>query len=123
MAWGVADHRLRRNADFQRVRQEGRSLANRWLVLNVAPNDLTQSRVGFAIGKRLGGAVVRNRLKRRLREIVRAHRTAGRLRPGYDLIIVGRSAAATAEWAPLCRAVDDLLQRAGLLVPAGEEAP
>jgi ribonuclease P protein component len=63
--------RLRANTDFQRVRQDGRSVANPYLVLLQRRNTEGNTRFGFAVGKKIGGAVVRNRLKRRLREHVR----------------------------------------------------
>lgn len=111
----VPDYRLRKNSDFQRVRQEGRSWSNRWLVLGVAPNGLPEIRVGYALGKRLGGAVVRNRLKRQLRALMHARLTAGRIRPGYDLVFIGRAPGVAADWATLGKAVDELLRRASLI--------
>jgi ribonuclease P protein component len=106
----VADHRLRQNSDFQRVRQTGRSWSNRWLVLSAAPNGLPHSRIGYAIGKRLGGAVARNRLKRQLREILRARLAAGQVPAGYDLVIIARAPAAEADWETLNQAVNLLLR-------------
>ena len=58
--------RLRRRKDFDTVFQEGHVLANRLLVLRTAPNQLPHNRYGFVTGKRLGKAVVRNRVRRRL---------------------------------------------------------
>jgi len=69
------------------------------------------SRVGFSVGKRVGNAIVRNRLKRRLREIVRRYE----LRSGCDFVITGRAAAATAEFDLLASTVADLMRRAQLV--------
>lgn len=82
--------RLCRNKSFQAVYRSGKSYANRQLVLYVMPQRGSERRVGFAAGKRLGSAVVRNRIKRLLREAYRLeqHRLVG----GMDLIIVGRQA-------------------------------
>ena len=63
------------------------------------------------MGKRVGGSVVRNRLKRRLREIVRQQS----LRPGFDLVISGRPAAAAAEFEQLSSTIAGLMRRAQLL--------
>lgn len=80
--------RLRRNKSFQAVYRSGKSYANRHLVLYVLPQRGRERRVGFAAGKRLGSAVVRNRVKRLLREAYRLHQH--RLAVGFDLVIVGR---------------------------------
>ncbi|HBY98185.1 MAG TPA: ribonuclease P protein component [Chloroflexi bacterium] len=107
--------RLRTNADFQRVRREGQSWSNRWLVLVRAPNQGPVSRFGFAIGKRVGGAVVRNRLKRQLREAIRLYLRQEHVAPGFDVIIIARQPAMGAPFATLVAALNELLSRAGLI--------
>lgn len=108
-------HRLRRPADFQRVRALRRSWGHPLLVLYAAPNDGQATRLGISVGKRVGKAVIRNLVKRRVREAVR-HRLPD-LRPGYDLVFIARAPAATAAWPDLAGAVDDLLRRARVLQP------
>ena len=108
-------HRLRRPADFQRVRAMRRSWGHPLLVLYVAPNGGQATRLGISVGKRVGKAVVRNQVKRRVREAVR-HRYADVL-PGHDLVFIARAPAATAVWPALRDAADDLLRRARVLVP------
>lgn len=107
--------RLRANADFRRVRREGQSWSNRWLVLVRAPNQSAVSRFGFAIGKKLGGAVVRNRLKRQLREVTRLQMRQGGIVPGFDVVVIARQPAVGAPFATLDTALTDLLDRAGLI--------
>lgn len=70
-----------------------------------------QGRVAFIAGKRMGGAVTRNRSKRVLRETVRR---VGRAWPGHDVLLVARSHTATASPSELDRALADVLDRAGL---------
>jgi ribonuclease P protein component len=113
-------HRLRRAADFQRVRAGRRSWGHPLLVLYVAPNGGQTTRLGISVGRRVGNAVVRNRVKRRVREAVR-HRYAD-LAPGHDLVFIARAPAATAEWPALRDAAEDLLRRARVL-PAAGRAP
>jgi ribonuclease P protein component len=113
-------HRLRRAADFQRVRARRRSWGHPLLVLYVAPNDVQTTRLGISVGRRVGNAVVRNRVKRRVREAVR-HRHA-ELASGYDLVFIARAPAATADWPALRDATEDLLRRARLL-PAAVPTP
>lgn len=80
------------------------------MVMKALPNGLDLSRYGFSINRRVGGAVVRNRVKRLLREILRETP----LRPGWDIILLARSAAAKASYAELKEEVGNLLVRAGL---------
>ncbi len=112
--------RLRDEADFRRVRAGGRAWANRGLTLLVAPNALPHNRYGFVVSKRVGKAVTRNLVKRRLREILRHLDRAGRIPPGHDLALIVRPALAEASFAEARDAVTDLLARARLLRPAAE---
>lgn len=81
---------LRQKKDFQRVYRHGRSYANRYLVLYVFPSVELEGKVGFAAGKKLGNAVVRNRVKRLLRESYRKHQE--KVKPKVALLLVGRHA-------------------------------
>jgi ribonuclease P protein component len=115
-----APQRLRANQDFRRVYAHGRSWKNEFAVLynmrrtGEVANEAPGRRIGFVVSKKQGDAVVRNRIKRRLREAVRLRLPD--LREGaYDLILVGRSRLKTASWPEVQAAVDDLLRRANLL--------
>lgn len=92
----------------------GKSVANRWLVLVWVPNQLADSRFGFAVGKKLGGAVQRNKIKRRLREQLRLHLKADQLRSGMDVVIIARHATKEADYDTLHHALNRLLSRANL---------
>jgi ribonuclease P protein component len=86
--------RLSRSGEFERVYREGRSHASRHLVVYAFPRaegDDTEPRLGVSVGRKLGGAVERNRMKRLLREAFWA--SAEDLREGYDFVIVARPAA------------------------------
>ena len=85
-------------------------MANGLLVLRLAANDLDHSRFCFVTSKRVGNAVVRNRVKRRLREVVRN----ADFQPGWDAIIMARKGAGGANYAQLQRATHNLLRRSGL---------
>jgi ribonuclease P protein component len=103
--------RLRRRQDFIAVLQDGRRLRHRLISLGVRPNGRDAARVGYAIGKRVGSAVVRNRTRRRLREITRTLPLA----PGYDLVITGHPVAADASFQALEEALGWCARRAGVL--------
>jgi ribonuclease P protein component len=105
-------YRLRLNTDFQRVRKKGKSWANRLVVLCALPNDLGHSRFGFAVSKRIGKAVARNLVRRRMREAVRLRRAS--IVSDWDMIFIARSAIVGATYAEISCAVEDLLRRADL---------
>ena len=106
-------HRLTGETRIGAVHRSGRSAANRLLVFRTNPNGLDHSRFCFVAGKRVGNAVVRNRVKRRLRELVRN----SQIRPGWDVVIMARRGAGEAEFANLGDAVADLTRRSKLTVP------
>lgn len=108
--------RLTLPVEFGRVRSEGTAERGRFLVLGVFPkDDETSFRVGFVTSKRVGGAVIRNRVRRRLRDIVRTEQT--RLRPGFWLVMVARPAAVRASYAELKDEWLRLAERASILAP------
>jgi ribonuclease P protein component len=106
------ENRLVSEADFRRVRQEGRSWSHPLLVLHVRRSSGQTFRAGVSVGKRFGGAVRRNRLRRQVRELLRAR--LPELSPGWDVVISPRQQAGSATFAELGDAVDLLLGRARL---------
>jgi ribonuclease P protein component len=111
-------YRLKRNADFQRIRRQGQSWANRLLVLMAVPNSLDHSRFGFSVSRRLGKAVVRNRVKRLMRETVR--RQKERIPAGWDVVWIARRPMREVDFPAVERAVEQLLRRAHLLKEADD---
>jgi len=83
-------------------------------VLCALRNSLGYSRFGFAASKRIGKAVVRNKARRRMREIMRLKRSM--VKPGWDIVLIARPALVQAPYNELVDAVCELLQRAGLWV-------
>ena len=92
-------YRLLKTADFDRALRSGRRAGSSYLALFVSDNELGRPRVGFAVSRKLGNAVVRNRIKRRLRELVRP--LAQGTQAGRDVVIVARPSAIDAEYARL----------------------
>jgi ribonuclease P protein component len=98
----AADQRIRRSADFRQVLKTGRRAGDRLLLIAVTPNGRCATRVGFSVSKRVGTAVVRNKVKRRLREVFReiaAREPANE--NGRDIIVTARPAAALASFEEL----------------------
>ena len=112
------DLRLRRRADFDAVFKGGRIWADHLLVLRTLPNKLDHNRYGFVTSKKLGGAVVRNRPRRRLREFARETPA----RTGFDVVLSAKTAAVRAEFAELRTSVARLLAKGGMAVEDGASA-
>lgn len=102
--------RLRANSDFQQVYKQGTPLANKHLVVYFKENGLGTNRLGFSISKRFGGAVARNKARRRLAELFR--RYAALVENAYDIVIIARRAAADASYPELEKSLVALLRRA-----------
>ena len=101
--------RLVRRAEYDAVYRDARRRTSREFTVFLRPNGLALSRFGWSIKKALGGAVRRNRIRRRLREILRLHRQE--IATGWDIVIHPRSSAATAEFPPLAAELLKLLPR------------
>jgi ribonuclease P protein component len=108
-------YRLRANADFQRLRSEGRTLLHPLLVLSALPNGLEHARFGFVVGRRIGKAAVRNRIKRRMREAVRIRIREGQLATGWDVVLIARHPIRGASYHQVDEAIGLLLRRADLV--------
>ena len=105
-------HSLKLNHIFQRLyRTNGQ--ANGHLVLYARKNRTDTNRVGITVGKKLGHAVVRNRVRRRLREVYRLNED--KFQPGWDIVVVARTRAIYAEFAQLTDAYMTAAQKAGIL--------
>ena len=87
--------------------------ANGYLVLYCRPNRTATNRVGITASKKLGHAVVRNRVRRRLREVYRLNEA--RFAPGWDIVVVARSRCIDADFKKLTHAYLSLAQKAGIL--------
>ncbi len=102
---------LTKPPQYALVYSKGNSCASNLLVLKTIRTGRPLSRYGFSVSKKVGNAVVRNRIKRRLREILRETT----LKDGHDIIFIVRPAASAIGYQELRKAVADLLSRARLL--------
>ena len=106
-------HSMKENSLFRRLYARGKSAANSYLVIYCRKNGSTENRIGYTVSKKLGHAVVRNRVRRRLREIYRLHESE--VLPGRDIVVVARSRTVGAPYAKLERAFLSLSEKLGLL--------
>lgn len=104
---------ITRPHDFAALQGLGTTRGNRLLTLRFRRTELESTRFGLSTGRSLGGAVVRNRTRRRLREALRSMATA--LEPGWDVLIIARPAIVTADYASVDAALRQALTRAGIL--------
>lgn len=109
---------LKKGWEFDRVRREGRTWSAGHIVLNAAPNSQGKVRCGFISGKKVGGAVERNRARRLMREAMRSRLAL--TRPGWDLVFIGRAGIAESHGETVARDLDTLLSRARLFVSIPE---
>ncbi len=103
---------LKLNHVFRRLYSTS-GFANGYLVLYARRNRTGTNRIGITTGKKLGHAVVRNRTRRRLREIYRLNEE--NFLPGFDIVVVARSRAVEAPFDKLTKAYLDLAKKAGIL--------
>lgn len=111
----VAPGRMKRGREFDEVFEQGQVTQGRLIVLRFRPNELGQSRWGFAVGKRLAPkSVVRNRLRRRLREAVRESGAA----TGWDVIVVARPLLLTAAFPQITSELQALVSQTVARAPS-----
>ena len=98
-----------RRVEYDAVYREGRRRSSREFAVFLRPNGMELSRFGWSIKKALGNAVRRNRMRRRIREIIRLHRQE--IAPGWDIVIHPRSTVATAGFPALAEELLRLMPR------------
>ena len=103
---------LKKSHIFRRL-YTTKGVANAYLVLYDRPNRSDRSQIGFTVSKKLGHAVVRNRTRRRLREIYRLHEA--QFTPGWDIVVVALTRSVDATFGKLTHAFLSLAEKANLL--------
>ncbi|MBI4274101.1 MAG: ribonuclease P protein component [Rhizobiales bacterium] len=103
--------RLRRRADFLTAATGLKVPATGFVLQTLRRRDSGPMRIGFTVSKKVGNAVERNRVRRRLREIVR-HAAKGQMQPGHDYVLIGRRAALAIPFERMIEEFDSALRRA-----------
>lgn len=104
--------RLRKNMEFKKVYNGGKNFWNRNLVLYIKKNNLEEPRLGITITKKVGNAVVRNKIRRRIKEIYRLN--LHRIKGGYDLIIIPKKNVVDISFKDLESALNHILKRSNM---------
>jgi ribonuclease P protein component len=87
---------LKKNKDFQQVYHNGRSFANRYLVMYVLENQTKQNRIGISVSKKVGNSVIRHHITRLIRESYRLHEDV--FNSGLDIVVIARVSAKSATY-------------------------
>lgn len=103
---------LKKNHEFRRLYKKGKNAATKCAVVYCMRNRTEQNRLGITVSTKLGGAVVRNRIRRRLKEVYRLSEKS--LHTGYDIVIVARMRSRHAAWDELQSSVLYLFRKLGI---------
>lgn len=109
----VKRYKIRKNREFRNVYKKGKSISNRYLVLYVKKNGKDLSRLGISVSKKVGKAVIRNRVKRRIRESYKLY--SSEVAKGYDLIFIARVSSNNQDFKVINNSVVSLLKKAGIM--------
>ena len=104
---------LDRDGQFQKLYKKGKSVVLPYLIVYAKKNGQSYNRLGITASKKIGKAVVRNRAKRRIRELYRTN--IGKLKSGFDFVIVARSKTAYVDYASLSSAFMSAVEELGVL--------
>lgn len=106
--------RIKKNTDYQTVFKKGKQISGRGVILYYSKNSAQDTRVGIIVSKKVGNAVVRNRIKRIIREIFRLNWPD--IKSGYDIIIITRKSIREKSFHDIEKTFIDIMRRAGLLI-------
>ncbi len=105
------EHRITRPEQYASVYEKGNTWVSNLVVIKALPNGLPSHRYGISVSRRVGKAVVRNKVRRRVREIMRA----APIKPGWDIVIIARQTSARADYRQIKESIESALSRARLL--------
>ena len=111
-------NRLQSSKSFDYIYKHGASFKDEYLVLFVVKSKIREPKVGFSVGKKVGGSVQRNRTKRRLKNAL--YRVFARVKKGNNYVVVARSGSADASFEALSASLVSLFTAAGCLAAKAE---
>lgn len=104
--------KLRKNYEFKKVYNEGRYYVEKFVVMYIILNNSASNRVGFSVSKKVGNSVVRNRVKRLMKEAYRHNGVSMKL--GYDMVFTARVGSGAADYSQIEKNIKSILKKAKL---------
>ncbi|NPV27971.1 MAG: ribonuclease P protein component [Firmicutes bacterium] len=108
------EFRLRSKKEFKAVYNAGRVIGGNYLVIYLRANRKEKNRWGFVVSRKVGGAVIRNQIKRRLREVTKM--IQNNLKTGYDIVVIARSGIRKVEFWSLLKDLEHTCRRAKVYI-------
>ena len=105
---------LKKDCDFRKVYKHGKSFANRYLVMYILENKSDSSRIGISVSKKVGNAITRNKIRRRIKEAYRLNIDEN-VKNGYDIIFIARVSCNEAEYKDIDNAINHLVKKSNLI--------
>ena len=105
---------LKKDSDFRKVYKHGKSFANRNLVMYILDNKSDSTREGISVSKKVGNAINRNKIRRRIKESYRLNIDAN-VKYGYDIVFIARVAIKEADYKDIEKSMNHLIRKAGLI--------
>ena len=106
---------LKKDSDFRKVYKHGKSFANKYLVLYILNNKSENSRIGISVSKKVGKAIIRNKVRRRIKEAYRVNIDEN-VKCGYDIVFIARVAIKDADYKDIEKSIKHLVKKSGLFI-------
>jgi ribonuclease P protein component len=104
--------KLKKNYEFKKVYNEGRYYVEKYVVMYIIMNNSASNRVGFSVSKKVGNSVIRNRVKRLIKEVYRQY--SGNTKMGYDIVFTARVGSAEADYKKIESNIVSIIRKAKL---------
>ena len=105
---------LKKDSDFRNVYKKGSSYGNKYLVIYVLENNLDVSRIGISVSKKVGNAIIRNKIRRRIKEAYRLD-VDKNIKSGYDIVIIARVAIKDVDYEAVKKAIIHLAKKTNII--------
>lgn len=106
---------LRKDSDFRKVYKHGKSIANKYLVMYILENKSEESRLGISVSKKVGKAIIRNRVRRLIKEVYRLN-VDDKIKAGYDIVFIARVASKEASYQDIEKSVNYLVKKTDMFI-------